>query len=109
MRAMGAPEVVVEGQVVEADPPRKLVQTWRMLFDQDMAAEPMTTVTWEIEPMQGGVSRLTVVHDVTGAPVHAALVTGEQLQGGGGWPYILSDLKSLLETGSALMSDAMSG
>jgi uncharacterized protein YndB with AHSA1/START domain/DNA-binding transcriptional ArsR family regulator len=105
MKAMGTPDVVVEGEVLEADPPRLLVQTWRMLFEPAQSAEPFTRITWEIEPLGGGVSRLTVIHDLEGAPIHASLASGDQLQGGGGWPYILSDLKSLLETGTALISE----
>lgn len=105
MKAMGTPDVAVEGEVLEADPPRRLVQTWRMLFDPAQAAEPFTRLTWEIEELSGGVSRLTVTHDVADAPIHAALISGETLTGGGGWPYVLSDLKSLLETGTALMSE----
>ena len=54
--AAGAPEVVVDGEVIEADPPRKLVQTWRMLMDPDMAAEGFTRLTYEIEPADGGVT-----------------------------------------------------
>ena len=102
MKAMGAPDVVVEGEVLEVDPPRRLVQTWRMLFEPSQAAEPLTRITWEIEPLNGGVSRLTVVHDLDGAPIHAMLVSGDTLQGGGGWPWVLSDLKSLLETGKRM-------
>ncbi len=103
MLAFGAPEVVVEGEVLEVDPPRRLVQTWRMLFEPAQAAEPLTTLTYEIEPAGGDVCRLTVVHELTGAPLHASLVTGETFpEAGGGWPFILSDLKSLLETGSAM-------
>jgi uncharacterized protein YndB with AHSA1/START domain len=105
MKAIGAPDVVVEGEVLEVDPPRKLVQTWRMLFEPSQAAEPLTRITWEIEPLGPEVSRLTVTHELDGAPIHLSLVTGETLQGGGGWPFILSDLKSLLETGTALMSE----
>ncbi|WP_344412034.1 metalloregulator ArsR/SmtB family transcription factor [Pseudonocardia ailaonensis] len=105
MKAMGAADVVVEGEVLEVDAPHRLVQTWRMLFEPGQAAEPLTRITWEIEDLPGGLVRLTVVHDVEGAPLHAALVSGETLQGGGGWPYILSDLKSLLETGTAYMSE----
>jgi uncharacterized protein YndB with AHSA1/START domain len=105
MKAMGAPDVVVEGEVIEVDPPRRLVQTWRMLFDASQAAEPLTRITYEIESLGSDVSRLTVVHDLTDAPIHAALVTGDVLEGGGGWPYILSDLKSLLETGTAFISE----
>jgi uncharacterized protein YndB with AHSA1/START domain/DNA-binding transcriptional ArsR family regulator len=106
MRAMGMPEVIVEGEVLEADPPRRLVQTWRMLLEPGQAAEPFTTITWEIEPLAGDTSRLTVIHDLEGAPIHASLVSGERMEEGGGWPYVLSDLKSLLETGTALMSEA---
>jgi uncharacterized protein YndB with AHSA1/START domain len=101
MRANGAPEIVVEGEVIESDPPRKLVQLWRMLFDPTMASEPFTRVTWEIvEEM--GLSRLTVIHELEDAPTHASLVTGDLPNTGGGWPFILSDLKTLLETGAAL-------
>ena len=102
MKAAGAPDVVVEGEVLEVDPPRRLVQSWRMLFEESQAAEPLTRITWEIEPMEGDVTRLTVVHELEGAPIHLSLVTGEVREAGGGWPYILSDLKSLLETGSAM-------
>jgi uncharacterized protein YndB with AHSA1/START domain len=102
MKAVGAPDAVVEGEVLEVDPPRRLVQTWRMLFEPSQAAEPLTRITWDIEPMEGGVSRLTVTHELDGAPIHLALVTGDVVQGGGGWPFILSDLKSLLETGAAM-------
>ena len=49
---MGAPDVVVDGEVIEADPPRKLVQTWRMLMDAGMAAEGFTRLTYEIEESQ---------------------------------------------------------
>jgi len=102
------PDVVVDGEVVEADPPRKLVQTWRMLMDPGMAAEGFTRLTFEIEPAQGpgysGVSKLTVVHDLEGAPQVAALVRGDmEAEGaGGGWMAVLSSLKTLLETGQPL-------
>ncbi|MPQ96760.1 transcriptional regulator [Modestobacter sp. I12A-02628] len=99
------PDVIVDGEVLESDPPHRLVQTWRMLMDPTTAAEPMTTLTWTITPSQGG-SKLTLTHDVTGAPATAAMVSGaldeDAGQGGGGWSWVLSDLKSLLETGSTL-------
>ena len=100
------PEVIVDGEVVEVDPPRRLVQTWRMLMDPKLAAEGFTRLTYEIKDMGKGVSRLTLTHDVTGAPGLGALVAGtfddSEMGGGGGWSWILSDLKSLLETGSVL-------
>ncbi|MGH2945736.1 MAG: SRPBCC family protein [Solirubrobacteraceae bacterium] len=102
--AAGAPEIVIDGEVVEADPPRKLVQTWRMLMDAEMVAEGFTRLTFEIDPTEGGVTRLTVTHDLEGAPRLAALLSGEyEDQGaGGGWAWVLSDLKTLLESGRRL-------
>ena len=93
--------MIIEGEVIECDPPRKLVQTWRMLFEPSMSAEPLTRLTWEIEE-EMGVSRLTVIHELVDAPVHASLVAGDVPEAGGGWPFILSDLKTLLETGKTL-------
>jgi len=100
----GAPDVIIDGEVVEADPPRRLVQTWRGLFDPEMVAEGAKRLTWEIEEGPGGVSKLTVTHDLQGAPKTAALVGGQVPDAGGGWAYILSDLKTLLETGHAFQS-----
>lgn len=104
MMAMGGPEVVVDGEVVEAVAPRKLVQTYRFLWSPELVAEGFTRVTWEIEEEDGGISKLTVSHELEGAPMHAAQVAGDGplAEGGGGWSWILSDLKTLLETGSSL-------
>ena len=102
MREFGAPEVVVDGEVIEADPPRRLVQTWRMLFVQELVDEGFTRLTWEIDEGPDGVSTLTVTHELEGAPKHAHAVSGKDPQAGGGWPGVLDDLKSLLETGSPL-------
>ncbi len=104
MQAAGLPEVVVDGEIVETDEPRRLVQTWRALWSEDVAAETPTRVTYDIEEDDGGVTRLTVTHELEGAPIHAAQVgmSDARIQeGGGGWPMILSDLKTLLETGSS--------
>ncbi|HXT35404.1 MAG TPA: SRPBCC family protein [Chloroflexota bacterium] len=104
MRALGASDVAVDGEVIEADPPRRLVQTWRMVMDPAMEAEGFTRLTYEIEAIAGGATRLTIVHDLSGAPRLAAVVAGEfENEGaGGGWSWVLSDLKSLLETGTRL-------
>jgi len=101
MKDHGAPDVIIVGEVVEADPPRKLVQTWHPIWDPREAAEAVTRLTWEITEEQG-VCKLTVTHDVTGAPWVAAMVAGEMKDAGGGWSWVLSDLKTLLETGKAL-------
>jgi uncharacterized protein YndB with AHSA1/START domain len=100
----GVPEVVVDGEVIESDPPRKLVQTWRMLMDPELEAEGFTRLTHEIEPIEGGATKLTIVHELEGAPRLANLVSGglEGTGAGGGWAWVLSDLKSLLETGKPL-------
>ena len=100
----GVPDVIIDGEFVEVDPPRKLVQTWRMLMDETMKAEGFTRLTHEIEAGAGGVSKLTVIHDLEGAPKLAPMVAGEldETGAGGGWAWILSDLKSLLETGTTL-------
>jgi uncharacterized protein YndB with AHSA1/START domain len=102
MVAMGAPQIIVDGEVVEADPPRRLVQTWRFVWDPELVAEGFTRVTWEIEAGEGGISKLTVTHELEGAPRTAAQVAGQVPDAGGGWSYILSDLKTLLETGKPL-------
>jgi uncharacterized protein YndB with AHSA1/START domain len=102
MKAHGGPDVVVDGEVLEADPPRRLVQTWHPVWDPETAAEPPTRLTYEIEPGPGDVTRLTVVHELADAPLVAAMVTGQVEGAGGGWAYVLSDIKTLLETGSAL-------
>lgn len=104
MKALGCPEIISDGEVIEVDPPRKLVQTWRMTMTPEMAAEAFTRLTYDIEPVRGGVTKVTVTHDVTGAPMWAAMLRGEGETGGagGGWSEILSGLKTLLETGEQL-------
>ena len=96
------PEVIIDGEVLEAEPPHRLVQTWRMLMDQETAAEGFTRLTYEIKQHDGYCS-LTLTHELEGAPKLALLVGGnlEEFGAGGGWPWTLSDLKTLLETGAA--------
>jgi uncharacterized protein YndB with AHSA1/START domain len=86
----------VDGEVIEASPPRKLVTTWRALYDPETAGEPFSRVTWEIEPAGDGVTKLTVVHD----ELEASPKTAENVAGG--WSFVLSALKTLLETGEPL-------
>jgi len=88
---------MVWGGVSEFEPPRRLVHTWRALYDPEMAEEDESRLTWEIEPQDGGISLLTVTHDrLEGAPKTAASVAGV------GWMMVLSGLKTLLETGQPL-------
>jgi uncharacterized protein YndB with AHSA1/START domain len=104
MRSTGAPEVAIDGEVVESDPPRRLVQTWRMVMDPEMAAEGFTRLTCEIAAGKSGVTKVTVIHELEGAPKLAVLLSGEMEDrgAGGGWSWVLSGLKTVLETGDTL-------
>jgi uncharacterized protein YndB with AHSA1/START domain len=96
MKQVGMPDVVVTGRVLESDPPHRLVQTWNPVWNDD----PETTLTYEIEPAFDGTTRLTLVHELEGAPATAADVSGNSAadqHGAGGWPWVLSGLKSTLE------------
>jgi uncharacterized protein YndB with AHSA1/START domain len=84
---------IAEGENVEVDPPRRLVQTFTALWSDEVKAEGASRVTWEIEPV-GDSCRLTVIHD--------QLKPGASNELYGGWPQILSGLKTLLETGEHL-------
>jgi uncharacterized protein YndB with AHSA1/START domain len=89
----GAEGLLGEGENLEVDPPRRLVQTMRALWGPEVIAEGTSRVTWEIEPV-GDSCRLTVTHD--------QLRDGANEQLFGGWPMILSGLKTWLETGELL-------
>jgi uncharacterized protein YndB with AHSA1/START domain len=91
----GIPGVVdiAAGRNVEVDPPRLLVQTFDALWSDEVKAQGTTRVTWEIAPV-GSSCRLTVIHDQLPPSASAELY--------GGWPMILSGLKTLLETGELL-------
>jgi uncharacterized protein YndB with AHSA1/START domain len=104
MRAVGAPDVGVDGEVVEVDPPHRLVQTFRMVMDEGLAAEGFTRLTYEISEGKDGVTKLTLIHELEGAPKLAVLMAGdmEDQGAGGGWSCVLSDLNSLLETGASM-------
>ena len=84
---------ILEGENLEVEPPRRLVQSFRALWGEDVKAEGTSRVTWEIEPV-GDSCLLKVTHD--------QLREGANNQLYGGWPMILSGLKTLLETGELL-------
>jgi uncharacterized protein YndB with AHSA1/START domain len=88
----------VDGEILEAIPPARLVTSWRAMYDPETAEEPYSRVTWEIEPAGDGVTKLTVVHD----QLEHSPKTAENVAGG--WSYVLSGLKTLLETGEPLAS-----
>jgi uncharacterized protein YndB with AHSA1/START domain len=91
----GVPGVVeiAAGENLVVDPPRLLVQSFTALWSDEVKATGATRVTWEIEPV-GSSCRLTVTHDQLPDGVNAEVY--------GGWPMILSGLKTLLETGELL-------
>lgn len=102
MKQMGMGDVAVSGTVVEADPPRLLVLDWRAAWHD----EPASRVTWEIVEDPPGLSRVTLTHELPESPKTAADVagTGDVTAGGGGWPWELSSLKTLVETGRTMTS-----
>jgi uncharacterized protein YndB with AHSA1/START domain len=86
-----------DGPVFEFDPPRRLSYEWRSLYSDELGAEEPSRVTWEIEPQDRGYCKVTLTHDrLEGAPKTAASVSGS------GWMFVLSGLKTLLETGDSL-------
>jgi uncharacterized protein YndB with AHSA1/START domain len=87
------PTPIAEGENLDVDPPRRLVQSFNALWSDDVKREGTSRVTWEIEPV-GDSCRLTVTHD--------QLREGANDELYGGWPQILSGLKTLLETGETL-------
>jgi uncharacterized protein YndB with AHSA1/START domain len=84
---------IAAGENLEVDPPRRLVQSFTALWSDDVKAEGISRVTWEIEPV-GTSCRLRVTHDQLREGANSELY--------GGWPMILSGLKTLLETGEEL-------
>ena len=84
---------IAAGENLEVDPPRRLVQSFNALWSDDVKAEGTSRVTWEIEPI-GDSCRLTVTHDQLREDANDEVY--------GGWPQILSGLKTLLETGQPL-------
>jgi uncharacterized protein YndB with AHSA1/START domain/DNA-binding transcriptional ArsR family regulator len=88
-----APALLGEGEILEVDPPRRLVHTMTALWSDEVKSEGPSRVTWEIEPV-GDSCRLVLTHD--------QLRDGANDQIFGGWPMILSGLKTWLETGQLL-------
>jgi uncharacterized protein YndB with AHSA1/START domain len=84
---------LAQGENIEVDPPRRLVQSFTALWSDEVKSEGTSRVTWEIAPIEDSC-RLTVTHD--------RLREGANDELYGGWPMILSGLKTLLETGEEL-------
>jgi uncharacterized protein YndB with AHSA1/START domain len=94
-RATPDATIDIAGKVVEATPPRRLVYTWARPSEADDDSKH-SRVSFDIEPYGDGLVRLTVTHDELGDDI-------KMLEGiSGGWPKVLSNLKTFLETGKAL-------
>ena len=85
-----------EGRILECDPPRRLVYTWRATWDENVAKDKETRFTWELEEQAGGMTKLTAVHE----GFEGETETYKSVSGG--WSWVLSNLKTLLETGESL-------
>jgi uncharacterized protein YndB with AHSA1/START domain len=92
-QGLGGGTTIFEGENLEVDPPRRLVQSFRAVWGEDVKTEGTSRVTWEIEPV-GDSCLLKVTHDQLRQDANAQLY--------GGWPMVLSGLKTLLETGEML-------
>jgi uncharacterized protein YndB with AHSA1/START domain len=86
------------GKIVEAEPPRRLVIRWQHQMKPELKAEGESLCTIELEP-SGTAVKLSITHTIEREP--STLIAAVS----GGWPKILSNLKSLLETGSAVLQD----
>ncbi|SDR48544.1 transcriptional regulator, ArsR family [Rhizobiales bacterium GAS113] len=93
IEGVGGDKLIFEGENLEVDPPRRLVQNFRALWGEDVKSEGTSRITWEIEPI-GDSCLLKVTHD--------QLREGANNQLYGGWPMALSGIKTLLETGEIL-------
>ena len=100
---MGMGDVSVSGEVLEVDPPKVLKLSWQPSWHADWAA---TELTWELTEYPSGLTKVTLTHDVSAAPQIAPEVAGgnDPGQGGGGWPWCLSGLKTVLESGRSMAS-----
>ena len=100
-RNPGRTKLWIDAEIIEFEPARRLQHAWRALYEDELALEGESRVTWEIEPRDDGTCLLTVVHDrLENAPRTAAGVAGA------GWMHVLSGLKTLLETGEPLFDYA---
>jgi len=86
------------GEIVEADPPRRLVIRWQHQSKPELKAEGESRCTMELEP-NGGAVKLSITHTIEREPSKLIVAVS------GGWPKVISNLKSLLETGSTALQE----
>jgi len=97
---MVSPEgkILDSGEIIESDPPRRLVIRWQHQNKPELKAEGESRCTIELEPFAGSI-KLSIIHTIE----RDASKLIEAVSGG--WPKIMSNLKSLIETGSAILND----
>ena len=107
MKAMGMGDVAISGTVVSVEVGRRLELTWLPAWYPDA---PPTLLTWELTEFDGPLTRVVLTHDLTAFPALADEVAGggEPHQGGGGWPWTLAGLKTLVETGRPMVGSGSS-
>jgi uncharacterized protein YndB with AHSA1/START domain len=93
-----AGHILDAGEIVEADPRKRLVIRWRHQDKPELKAEGESLCTMEMEPV-GPAVKLSIIHTIEREP--SRLIEAVS----GGWPKVISNLKSLLETGSAVLKD----
>jgi len=91
-------QILDAGEIVEADPPRRLVIRWQNQFKPELKAEGESLCTMELDP-SGTAVKLSVTHTIEHEPSKFIAAVS------GGWPKVISNLKSLLETGSVALQD----
>ena len=92
-------EITDAGEILESEPPRRLVIRWQHQRRPELKAEGESRCTMELEPV-GSVVRLAITHGIEREPPSQFIAAVS-----GGWPKILSNLKSLIETGSVVLTD----
>jgi uncharacterized protein YndB with AHSA1/START domain len=95
-RYLAGDTVLLAGEILESDPPNRLVMSFDARWDPSLADDAPSRLTWELIAEEGGLTRLRLVHDEFGE----SSATADQVAGG--WPWIVSGLKTLLETGAAM-------
>ena len=94
----GDGQIMDAGEIVEAEPPRRLVIRWQNQFKPELKVEGESLCTMELEP-SGTSVKLSITHTIEREPSKFIEAVS------GGWPKVISNLKSLLETGSAVLQD----
>jgi uncharacterized protein YndB with AHSA1/START domain len=97
----GDGQIMDAGEIVEAEPPRRLVIRWRNQFKPELKAEGESVCTMQLEP-SGTAVKLSITHTIEREPSKFIEAVS------GGWPKVISNLKSLLETGSVVLQDRCS-